>query len=445
MVFNHDICPVDETRYRVTVGEVDIDFREHGIIAWAFGHFHSHFINEHDGVLNIGTACADTGGIDSSVAGIRKVTISNGKVSSEVIPFRNEVEAADAAVWSTDLGAYSEYCSPISYNGDVIAATVDNGYPKKCGVYRLNGENGEIKWSFKTRNSVCNDMAIDGGCLYLQDTQLRLYCLDVESGELLWHVDMENIVRPMYSRMNVLIVDDVVIGGSQYMLYAFNKKSGELVWKYAAEKVCEPSPALLLHDKKRNQLILSRHWKDLRALDLDTREVKWSHKDDMMFFRTATPLISEDIIYTCGLRKLHKFDIETGELLVCADAPCVMDVGGSPALDGDVIYYPTATMGVIAFELPSFRQLRRFETENVGVVSSPYRYGRMQTVEPTPRIFGDTLVFASNDGCVYFYNKETAELERKICVGSPILSSPIFEDGYMTVLDFDGRVSKFKL
>ena len=165
----------------------------------------------------------------------------------------------------------------------------------------------------------------------------------------------------------------------------------------------------------------------------------------MVRFRNETPLIAGDKLYCAGLWKLHTFDLNSNELETVADAPSCMDVCGSPALDGDVLYYPTSTAGVVAVERQTLKTIRKYPTGIAGVITPPYRMGNIQTVESTPIVDGDTLIFTSSDGCLYFYEKDTAVLKRKIRFGAPILTQPIFVDNAVIALDFYGNLTKISL
>ena len=91
------------------------------------------------------------------------------------------------------------------------------------------------------------------------------------------------------------------------------------------------------------------------------------------------------------------------------------------------------------------KRVRTFPCGNARLFTAPYFYGNIQTVETTPVIRGDRLIFASSDGCVYIYDKRTAFLMRKITVGAPLIASPVVGDGYLITADFDGCVKKFAL
>jgi hypothetical protein len=66
-------------------------------------------------------------------------------------------------------------------------------------------------------------------------------------------------------------------------------------------------------------------------------------------------------------------------------------------------------------------------------------------VEDTPVFRGDTLIFAANDGKVYFYDKNTAALHKAITLPGVPLVTPVVEENVMYTVDFDGNVCKYKI
>ena len=136
---------------------------------------------------------------------------------------------------------------------------------------------------------------------------------------------------------------------------------------------------------------------------------------------------------------------ETGEFIVTASGEAVMDTEGAPILDGDVLYYPTASRGVIAYDKNTLEKLRVFPTRNTRLYTAPYFFGEGQMVEGSPIISGEDLIFAASDGYLYFYDKNTAEKKREIFIGAPSLVTPILTDNAVITADFEGYVIKFNL
>ena len=139
IVFQHDNCRYDERGFRPVIEGVQHDLREKGILAWFFGHFHNHYFHDYDGVYHVCTSRPDSGGIDSSEGGIRSVTLRGTELSSRMLVYAPAEEPCDAHLWQTHLEGNVSFSSPIDCDGDILLGTVDNGFPKTCGVYRLDG------------------------------------------------------------------------------------------------------------------------------------------------------------------------------------------------------------------------------------------------------------------------------------------------------------------
>ena len=227
-------------------------------------------------------------------------------------------------------------------------------------------------------------------------------------------------------------------------VYAFDKAGGEL-W-HNELKIGESTPARAVYDEKRGRIIISNHWRYLASLDASTGELVWENPNKPVWFRTTTPSVCGDIIYSSGDVDVIKLCAESGEFLCEAkNVGCRTDVSGAPTLDGDTVYYGTASRGVLALDAETLDVKKVFPCGNAKVFSVPYEAGEIQTVEGSPIVIGDTLIFAASDGAVYFYDKNTCWLKRKIDIGAPTTVRPIVTDKYVITADFYGRVTKYKL
>lgn len=450
VVLVHDYCRAADKLPRwdfvMNGEELSVDFVAEGLLAWVYGHSHSHVLHDYDGVFAVNTGRPHSGGVDSCAGGIRKISFAKHKLESRMLYNDPHEEAGDRFDWRAKIEGHVGFCTPIIIDGDVAVATFDDGYPKRCGVYRLNGKNGEIRWFFPAGDGVKNDIAYCDGRIYAQDSFGRLYCLDAETGALVWQVQCEFYYKGDYTTQGVKILGDLVFAGSSGDVLAYHKDSGELVWKVIPEKIVSESPARLVYDEKRKQLISSMQWSWLAAIDLATGAVKWKNPTLPLWFRSGTPVIDGDVIYTCGSRSVVSVNAETGEIILDRNLGYTMDVCGSPVVDGDTLYYPTAEKGVLAIDKHTLEIKRHFACEKTRLYTSPYIYGDLQTVEGTPVLQGNHLIFAASDGTVRFYNKNTAMLDRLIRIGSPATVSPVLtEDGGMIIADFLGRVTKYKM
>ena len=109
------------------------------------------------------------------------------------------------------------------------------------------------------------------------------------------------------------------------------------------------------------------------------------------------------------------------------------------------IYYATSEKGVVAMDKESFDVLRVFPAGPAAISTAPYLFGGVQTVEGSPVIEGDKLLFAGSDGMLRIYNKHTAVLEKAISIGAPCVTTPVVSGDTVYTADFDGYVTKFRL
>lgn len=154
-----------------------------------------------------------------------------------------------------------------------------------------------------------------------------------------------------------------------------------------------------------------------------------------------------------------KLDAATGETLLEADvgqpaselgAPQVetdgqINVCGGPVVDGDIIYCPTASAGVLALDKNSLAVLRRFPVGPAGMLTAPYVGVGAQTVESQPVITRDLLIFTAMDAKVYVYNKHTAQLINSVSLPGPSFVAPVVDGQDIYTADFTGSVCKFTI
>ena len=444
VMFGHDDCFPDPVGFKPTVNGVTVDLRAYGVMAWIHGHLHVHYVNNEDGVYNISTARPDSGGVDSSIAGIRRISLTNGVISSDIRYFRqSEVPAATEYEWQTQLDGQVQFSYPTIADGRIFVGTADLGLPKTCGIYALDAESGKILWKVPTQNSIRSTIRYEDGKVYTQDTHGRVFCLSAADGSVIWTADANNKhVRYKHGGFNAFIAGDLIIAGFEECVSAFDKKTGELVWSENMHNKAEASPSQDIYDEKRGQLLISRHWNELAALDVKDGTKKW--RNDDVRFRTSTPTLAGDKIYAVRLNTAYELSADTGETLRSVDTGNRLDVGGAPAFDGKTLFYPSVHNGVVAIDVESFTVTKYYQCGTTGICVSPYAHGTFRSMEATPIVDGNELIFTALDGGLYRYDIESGELNSKSFAGSPIVVAPIVTEDAIYTADFDGRITRFK-
>ena len=442
IICDHDCC-ADENTFVHTVQGAAFDIGSHGLAAWIMGHFHTAYDIVKNGVHLICSGNPGEGGIDSSAAGARKVSAENGNITSEFLYNQLPVAGADESVWRTKLPGRIEFSQPVLWDGDLFVCTCDYGYSTQMGIYRLCGETGAIKWFFNTKNSVKGGIDIQDGKIYLQDCGGYLYCLNVDDGSLLWQRQLP-LNNNCYTRMNVLARNGVVVAGRPRQVFGCDVETGEVLWSYSHRKGGD-TPARLVWDEANQRVILCAHWYMTAALDIKTGEFAWQETEHPANLRNNTPCIHDGILYGCGQNWVYCHDLANGKLIRKEQKDFYMDSPGSAVVEGDVIYYSTSEKGVVAMHKDTFEVLRFYPAGPAAVLTAPYLYGDVQTVEGSSVIRGEDLIFAGSDGVLYVYDKKTAALKKSLRIGAPCVTTPILQGGSIFTADFDGHVTKFLL
>lgn len=442
IICDHDCC-ADENTFVHTVQGASFDVGSHGLAAWIMGHFHTAYDIVKNGVHLICSGNPGEGGIDSSAAGARKVGVENGNITSVFLYNQLPVASADDSVWRTKLPGRVEFCQPVLQDGDLFVCTCDYGYATQMGIYRLCGKTGAIKWFFNTKNSVKGGIDIQDGKVFLQDCGGYLYCLNVDDGSLLWQRQLP-LNNNCYTRMNVLTRNGVVVAGRPRQVFGCDTNTGEVLWSYRHRKGGD-TPARLVWDKANQRVILCAHWYMTAALDIKTGAFAWQETEHPANLRNNTPCIHDGILYGSGQNWVYSHDLATGKLIRKEQKDFYIDSPGSAVVEGDVIYYSTSEKGVVAMHKDTFEVLRFYPAGPAAILTAPYLYGDVQTVEGSPVIDGDRLIFAGSDGVLRIYSKDTAELQKAISIGAPCITTPLLERDTIYIADFDGFVTKFQM
>ena len=458
LVFCHDSGP---DPYEFIVG--DIDLKQYGLLAWIYGHSHSNMHHVRSGVHNINTARPESGGIDSSAAGIRKITVENGQVASCMLYRRFPTEPADTPVWRTKLPGRVTFGEPILENGKLYIGTMRDDYPAVSGIFCLDGQSGEILWRFETPGGFHSNLSYDEDRIYGQDCMGNCYCLDAKDGSLLWQHTFcfkdDGFAGGSRTRFPAFVAGDVVLAGSHADTVALDKHTGEILWKAEHPKKAGNTPARPIYDPRTQRVYHSGQWGVLRALDVKTGQVLWSRTEQPIWYRTQTPCLHENVIYTGGFDVLMKLDADTGETLqeknvgegvLALGIPKVesdgqINVCGGPVVDGDVLYCPMATAGVLAIDKNTLEILRCYKVGPAAILTAPYVKKGGQTVESRPVILDNRLIFTAADGKVYFYEKDTGKLLKTVNLPAPSLVAPVLEAADFYTADFDGNICKYPL
>lgn len=441
VMFNHTNSP--DENYVLSFSNKQLDLKRHNLIAWVFGHYHYNYVYENNGVVNISAPRPDCGGIDSSVAGARVVSIDeNFNISTKMKYYDlSDGNLPKDILWQNDVRGNILFCDTVYENGFIYTATSYDDYPdNESGVFCFNDETGEQIWYYHTDNSVKNNIVISNDKLLVQDVQGNVYCLDCTSGILIWKIKVD-IGSALGTSSGICKKDNTLFCGSPRSISAVDIETGNILWNTIRKKGENSAAEFMICNDK---LIVSSHWDSLCALDVTNGKELWSNSDDTIRFRSSTPLAIENNLLVADDDSIMMVDSETGKIISKTTLDgYVLSSSASPAYKDGIAYIPTANKGVVAFNIESLSVVRTFETEENTLFTAPYVAKGNSTVESTPVIYSDTVVFGANDGMVYSFNIYDGTITGKYVMNSAVLGKVVVTQNKVFAGGFNGKIACF--
>ncbi len=128
------------------------------------------------------------------------------------------------------------------------------------------------------------------GKLYVASGMGQLSCIDAQSGEIVWEVDViENYDGEIHMHGDAespLVVNDIVVyttGGEKYSMVAFNKVNGTEVWKAKSLGGAKSYASSVQANNNGKDIILVQTTKNLLAINPLDGEIEWHHNLDNFY------------------------------------------------------------------------------------------------------------------------------------------------------------------
>ncbi len=450
VLFNHGCCMGRFSRDYDRRNEfcIDRDDREallkaSGLLAVVFGHLHLHHHSLCDGFHFICTGNPKMGGIDASPAGMRRVQINEGlELSSRLLYCDDRTyQMPENALWSVQLSGEVTHCAPVVSEDTLLVGTVQDGWPKNCGIHCLDGQGRQL-WFYPTANSVKNDLTVENGRVFAQDAGGRVYALDARTGTALWTADVPLGSSRFEALTGVTAYRGRLFAGSCRQISALDPDTGRILWTsqdmlYGENTPCRP---VFWQDL----VILCSNWENIRTVNVSTGKDEWHIADRRCRFFYATPLVCGDMLVIPSKRCVSVMRLADAKLQqvrelteYCVDSSC------QPVLDGDVLYVSTVTDGVLALDAVTLAQRCHYPAGKCLTYSSGYSMLDDASVDGQVLVKGGYLCFAGSDGYLYTYEKRTGALADRQKIGAPALVGPVFFGGGIAAADLRGRISVF--
>lgn len=286
-------------------------------------------------------------------------------------------------------------------------------------------------------------MVLVDGKVVGTDIQGYTYAINLETGSLEWEVDLN------YHRLGGFVSGIATDG--QYIYTGFGKslmaldaKSGAVKWVNKAWQGGEGStPSMVV---SQDLLIASSNWRALYAHNKETGELVWSRKDAGLRFRDGTVRAFKQSLWvaqdSAGVGLLRALDRQSGKTIQSFPTGISNRSTSAPVFVDDKMIVAGSHPGIIAMDRDG-KLIWKTEVEPAMFYTPQYYSDRQRTIEATPLVIDQSLIFGAMDGYLYRVNIATGYIEQKVFLGAPILGSAAkTEDGFV-VTDFAGNVYSF--
>jgi len=289
-------------------------------------------------------------------------------------------------------------------------------------------ENWETK--FRGENELNNFIpAFSGSNLFFVDQEGNVSSLDVESGEVLWEIELKRTISSgIVAGFGKLFLSD-----DQGNLICIDQDGGALLWKSFAGGEVLANVAV-----DAGLVIVKTASGFLNAFNIETGIEEWSYRSlapNLTIRGSSSPVIEENIVYaTFDNGRVGAFNLRTGLPLWdgaisfsegVSELDNLLDADSSPVLDGNRIYTVNFQGNLSVFDAAQRRMV--WESKE----SSFYE----------PFILRGVLGIISADSKISTYSSRTFEKSWKLDEYSlRELSNPETYKGYILVGDLEGYI-----
>ncbi len=346
--------------------------------------------------------------------------------------------------WTSNIGSNIFMSSPVLYENMLVTASFDDGNAQNCYLVGIDATTGVEQWRYQTQNSVKNQAIVAQGIVVATDMLGITYAVDVLTGKLIWEQDLNYNRLPGF--VSGLVTDgQLVYTGFGKSLSALDVVSGDVLWKNEDWEGGEgATPTMTIAD---DVLITSSQWRAIYAHNRYTGKLIWSKNDDGLRFRDGVLNYRDGSLWVTGKGTdkavpgiLHQLELKTGKTIQTYETGMQQGGTSAPVILKDRFIVAGSHPGVAAFSRETGKQLWLFEMEPALLYTPSYYADRQQSIESTPLLIGNKLVFGAMDGRVYALDAISGKLLWKTELGSPVVTSAAVDGKRFFICDFAGNI-----
>ncbi|MCT4589495.1 MAG: PQQ-binding-like beta-propeller repeat protein [Carboxylicivirga sp.] len=370
--------------------------------------------------------------------------MGGNKEHNAVVEFNHELPYI--LKWTANIGSNIFMSSPVVYGNYVMTSGFDDGNADNCFIVCFDASSGKEVWRIKTINGVKNQMVIAKGLLIATDMQGLTYAIDIKSGNLNWKKDLGHNRQPAF--VSGIVTDgEAVFTGYGHSLSALDAETGDLIWNSKSwHGGSGATPTMTL---TKDVLVVSSHWDAIYGHNPDNGELLWTVRNGSLRFRDGVLAAKDGALWVAERfnseeGKFYQLNSLSGEIENSFPTNMQNTGTSAPIILDSMFIVAGSHPGIVAFDRQTKEEIWQFEVGPAMLYTPSYFADRQQSIESTPVLIGDKLVFGAMDGCIYVLDVNTGRLLWKTRLGAPILTSvAVIENGFF-ICDFAGNIYYFK-
>ena len=160
-------------------------------------------------------------------------------------------------------------------------------------------------WSNPTHTKTLSTPAVNDGRLYVGSyLNSQFYCLDSETGEILW----QTLIGDTYRSSPAVFEDMVYVGTETNKLYCLNRQNGEVLWNFTTGDAIRSSPAIA-----EGKVYFGSRDDNVYSLNVYTGQEIWRYTTNGDV--DSSPAIYDNRVYVGGGNRLYCLNAENGNYL----------------------------------------------------------------------------------------------------------------------------------
>jgi outer membrane protein assembly factor BamB len=212
-----------------------------------------------------------------------------------------------ALVWDYGVEHIAILSAPIVVDDKLITGL--GGRPYEPGLkdsWRLvclNAQTGELMWDFYMNDTAMYSPAYCEGRIFVNDGYKSIYCLDLETGDLIWKTEGESVFTS-----GIALDGERIFVGDQTGIACLALETGDLIWHFDCGNGTSQTPAI-----GYGKVFFGTPDKILCCLDAEKGELLW--KIEIGEAITTEPVIADKKV-AFGLvdGTLYIVNVESGEI-----------------------------------------------------------------------------------------------------------------------------------